>query len=132
MKKEVLMGITPYVLDELSDVAHDNAVKHGFYDEYSDMSDIYDALTRLDKPDLMKSVTRDMTLAQLAKIAGEVGEAVEAIQKDKVPDDFAEELADIIIRTIDLAAFACLSIGEAVAKKMAFNESRPYKHGKTC
>lgn len=129
MKKEVLMGITPYVLDELSDVAHDNAVKHGFYDEYSD---IYDALSRLDKPDLMKSVTRDMTLAQLAKIAGEVGEAVEAIQKDKVPDDFAEELADIIIRTIDLAALACLSIGEAVAKKMAFNESRPYKHGKTC
>lgn len=129
MKKEVLMGITPYVLDELSDVAHDNAVKHGFYDEYSD---IYDALSRLDKPDLMKSVTRDMTLAQLAKIAGEVGEAVEAIQKDKGPDDFAEELADIIIRTLDLAAVACLSIGEAVAKKMAFNESRPYKHGKTC
>ncbi len=45
-------------------------------------------------------------------------------------DDLAEELADIVIRTLDLAAAYDLDIGDAVVYKVEKNQSRPHKHGK--
>lgn len=45
-------------------------------------------------------------------------------------DDFAEELADIIIRTLDLAAAYGLEIGDAVIHKIEKNQNRPHKHNK--
>lgn len=41
-----------------------------------------------------------------------------------------EEIADSIIRLLDYAGQYDLRIGEAVLAKMAYNEGRPYKHGK--
>jgi NTP pyrophosphatase (non-canonical NTP hydrolase) len=40
-----------------------------------------------------------------------------------------EELADIIIRTLDTAASMNINIAKALAVKHAYNVSRPYKHG---
>ena len=40
-----------------------------------------------------------------------------------------EELADIIIRTLDNAAEFNVDIAKAVAVKMAFNSGRPFQHG---
>lgn len=41
-----------------------------------------------------------------------------------------EELADVIIRVLDLCAAHGLDIGPAVIQKMAYNATRPHKHGK--
>ncbi len=41
----------------------------------------------------------------------------------------AEEIADVIIRALDMAEFLGVDPAEAVAVKMAFNTSRPFKHG---
>jgi len=43
-----------------------------------------------------------------------------------------EELADIIIRVLDLAGQRNIDLGRAVLVKMAYNSTRPHKHGKTC
>ena len=40
-----------------------------------------------------------------------------------------EELADIIIRTLDNAAYLGVNIGKAIAAKHAFNTTRPHRHG---
>lgn len=43
---------------------------------------------------------------------------------------FTEEMADVVIRLFDLARGFNLPIGEAIAEKLAYNDSRPPKHGK--
>jgi NTP pyrophosphatase (non-canonical NTP hydrolase) len=45
-------------------------------------------------------------------------------------DDFTEEVADIIIRALDLVGYYNLPIGQAVTAKIAKNNERPYRHGK--
>ena len=53
---------------------------------------------------------------------------------DKIGDagfnQVEEELADTIIRIAHFAGQRKLRLGEAVIAKLAYNEKRPYKHGK--
>jgi NTP pyrophosphatase (non-canonical NTP hydrolase) len=67
-----------------------------------------------------------------ALIASEAFEAFEEARKliDSNHDALASELADVVIRTMDLAAFLGIDLGEAVLEKHQKNLSRPYKHGK--
>ena len=46
------------------------------------------------------------------------------------PEGFAMEVADAIIRLLELSDSLGLNIEGAVAEKMAYNEGRPYLHGK--
>lgn len=41
----------------------------------------------------------------------------------------AEELADVIIRALDTAATLNVDIAEAVEMKLAYNRTRPHRHG---
>jgi NTP pyrophosphatase (non-canonical NTP hydrolase) len=40
-----------------------------------------------------------------------------------------EELADIVIRAMDTAEQLGVNLGRAVARKAAYNRTRPYRHG---
>ena len=108
--------------------AHDTAVQHGFYEE---LYETQDYLQANDQPEKHASVGVDFTLAQLAKIASEVGEAVGAIQYGEY-FQLREELADIVIRTFDLAEHLECRLGDCIMLKMKKNRERPYKHGKVC
>lgn len=49
------------------------------------------------------------------------------------PEGFPVELADALIRLLDLCGFLGIDIEEMVAMKHAFNRTRPYRHGgKSC
>lgn len=110
--------------------AHDNARYHGFYD---DIDAAIGYLGCHDQPAMAAIVKRDFVLSQLAKVASEVGEAVQAIQRHDINSlELEEELADIIIRVADLAGYIEMNLGRAVHRKMAVNRSRPRKHGKIC
>lgn len=67
-------------------------------------------------------------LSLLALVHSEVAEATEAVRR---PDliNFAEELADTIIRTLDIAAGLRVDISTAVRSKLAANRRRGHKHG---
>lgn len=110
--------------------AHDNARDHGFYD---DIDAAIGYLGQHDQHALVAIVKRDFVLGQLGKVASEVGEAVQAIQRHDInSSELEEELADVIIRVADLAGYIEMNLGRAVQRKMAVNRSRPRKHGKIC
>lgn len=45
------------------------------------------------------------------------------------PCGFPSELADILIRVADLAGALGIDLNKALLEKMAYNETRPYRHG---
>lgn len=73
---------------------------------------------------------------QLAMIHSEVTEALEALRKDQGDEKFVEELADLIIRTLDLWAGMnkvrvepLPSLHETLMSKANINKDRPKLHG---
>lgn len=45
-------------------------------------------------------------------------------------DTFEDELADVMIRVMDLATFKGIDLESHIKAKMRYNSLRPYKHGK--
>ncbi len=51
------------------------------------------------------------------------------INKNTKPDGALVELADVLIRILDLCGRFDMNLSKAVALKMRFNELRPFRHG---
>jgi NTP pyrophosphatase (non-canonical NTP hydrolase) len=73
----------------------------------------------------------------IALMHSELSEALEALRtgngpSDKIPEfsGAEEELADTIIRIMDLSMAEGYRIAEAIETKMQYNKGRPPKHGK--
>jgi len=92
------------------------------------------------------ALNRSLIAEKLLMIHSEISEATEDLRiaktmsdlssvdfmdpsNDKKPTGFAIELADTIIRILDLAAFIEIDIEGALAEKFIFNKSRTYRHG---
>lgn len=106
--------VTDYGLDALSAVLHETAVEKGFWDSEIDYNVIGN---------------------KLALVHSEVTEVLEAIRKDKGSENVVEEMADIIIRLLDLYAAMMNdgliqhSLDEVLNNKMNINKDRPKLHG---
>jgi NTP pyrophosphatase (non-canonical NTP hydrolase) len=64
----------------------------------------------------------------LCLIHAEVSEALEAYRKGD-QDNFREELADIAIRLLDACEGYGIDLEAEIAKKHAYNKTRPWRHG---
>ena len=101
-------------LDEMADHLHQVATEKGFWPEQVD--DIF--------------ITK-----QLMMVVSETVEVMEAIRKDKGEQEVADEMADILIRTLDLYAgllengYTSISLDQALENKVSFNKTRPERHG---
>ena len=67
---------------------------------------------------------KNSPLEYLALIASEVGEAVNECRGEKVSENFPFELADIILRVVDMAEQYGFDIGHYVVEKMELNKKR--------
>lgn len=106
--------LTEYGLDALSAMLHETAREKGFWDgDYN-----YDKVGN-----------------KLALVHSEVTEVLEAIRKNKGSEAVVEEMADVIIRLLDIYAAmrneeAVLhSLDEILEKKININKDRPKLHG---
>ena len=101
-------------LDEMADHLHQVATEKGFWPDWVD--DIF--------------ITK-----QLMMVVSEAVEVMEAIRKDKGKQEVADEMADIVIRTLDLYAglvengYTDISLDQALENKVNFNKERPERHG---
>ncbi len=72
----------------------------------------------------------------LMLITSELSEGLEGHRKNLMDDHLPHrsslevELADAMIRILDMAGGLQLDLGGAVAEKLAYNRNRPHKHGK--
>jgi NTP pyrophosphatase (non-canonical NTP hydrolase) len=106
--------VTEYGLDALSAMLHETAIQKGFWDgEYSN----------------------DKIGNKLALVHSEVTEVLEAIRKSKGSEEVVEEMADVIIRLLDIYAAmmnegsVTHSLDEILDKKININKERPRLHG---
>jgi NTP pyrophosphatase (non-canonical NTP hydrolase) len=101
-------------LDDMAKEIHTTAVEKGFWPKKVD--DIF--------------ITK-----QLMMIVSEAVEVMEAIRKDKGKQEVADEMADIVIRTLDLYqglvdnGYVDQELQVALNNKTSFNKSRPERHG---
>lgn len=76
---------------------------------------------------------------RLCLIHSEVSEALEAyrdgaegltLSDEGKPEGLASELADVVIRVLDMACYMGINIEQAIRLKIDYNRSRPFKHGR--
>ena len=67
----------------------------------------------------------------LCLIHSELSEALEKYRMGYDPSGpvIATELADVIIRTLDLAEYLNIDMEDIIRKKMDYNKTRRYRHG---
>jgi NTP pyrophosphatase (non-canonical NTP hydrolase) len=102
-------------LTEISESLHEDAKANGWYDDVVPIG------------------------VQCMNLVGEVAELWEAYREDRLSETcdkpstgltcLEEELADIVIRALDTAAYRGIDIGTAVAIKSAYNQRRGHRHG---
>jgi hypothetical protein len=111
-------------LNKLAGRIHANAVEHGFWPAgrsdaecialmHSELSEALEACREPMLPDYPYAYITKHTPGRPPRPAG-----------------IAEEMADTIIRILDFSGARHIDIDRAVREKMAYNKSRPYKHGK--
>lgn len=119
-------------ISEIVDRAHQNAVKHGFWENppefgtaialiHSELSEALEEMRVSPCPD---------SPMPLIYYTGDDRVAAAPMMDCQKPEGVAIELADALIRIADLCGQMEIDLESAIALKMECNEGRPFKHGK--
>lgn len=121
-------------INKLATEVYQNNKEKGFWEDYFTLTNLSDNYV---KDSAQAKAVHSLFIAQrIALIHSELSEALEADRKDLMDDKLTHrkglevELADALIRILDMAGGLELDIGGAVEEKLAYNKSRPYRHGK--
>lgn len=121
-------------LDELAKQIHQDNVEKGFWDEPRNTGEMLMLITS----ELAEALEadRDTNYADLDQFEYEnkSDESNDALFKENfklyIKNSFEDEIADTVIRLLDLAAGYDIDIEKHIQYKLKFNRLREYKHGK--
>lgn len=116
MKRKKLTKVERQTIAEWSKAVHENAKAHGWWDNPRRAGEL------------------------LMLVVSEVSEAFEEVRSGHGMKDtyysaggkmegVPSELADVVIRVMDLCEYYGIDLEAAIAEKHAFNVTRPFKHG---
>lgn len=138
-------------------IVYENAVAKGFYEREKKYGELVDQRFREDVPEDFMKLTMEfigsMNVAgengvsvgtKLMLIVSEAAEALEVYRKFKAtgdktlasrvevdgkPEGFGSELADIVIRVMDLCGALDIDLASELMRKHEYNVTRSYQHG---
>lgn len=120
------------MINQLSKEIHDNAKSKGFYDEPKNIGEmlclIHSEVSEALECDRNNKHCDNDTVFRINTIYSDILFQIEF--KNLVKDTFGAELADILIRNCDLAAFKRIDLEEFIKAVMRNNSLKPHKHGK--
>lgn len=111
-------------LRELQNILHAMAITKGWWAEHCDATGVI-------------RLTPHELAAKLCLIHSEVSEALECVrrgeletfERDGKPEGLPSELADVVIRCLDLAGALGIDLGAEIERKRAYNATRTHRHG---
>jgi len=115
MTKKEITHETFQALNDLRDEAYQTAVSKGWYEKPRSVGDAIS---------LMHS-----ELSEALEDYRSKGHVESWKEENGKPAGVPSELADVLIRVFDFCGSHNIDIAQAVKEKMAFNQTRPHRHG---
>ena len=106
------------ILNELRDEAYNTSKSKGWYDKEPQP-------TFGDRIALVHSELSEAL--EVTRTGAKINEST--YEKDGKPVGVDSELADVIIRVLDMCGFYNIDIARAVEEKLNYNKTRSYRHG---
>jgi NTP pyrophosphatase (non-canonical NTP hydrolase) len=119
------------MINKLAREIQQNNVRKGFYEEEKNIGEML-ALIHSEVSEALEADRKDHYFqGDIQSILNEKEDETfkEAFNK-QVKSSFEDELADIMIRVMDLAAYKGVDLESHILVKMRYNALREYKHGK--
>ena len=122
------------MINELSKEIHEINKKNGFYEDEKNIGEmlalIHSEVSEALECDRKGKYVEDETALPWALSTADDSHFYQEHFPEKIKDTFEDELADIMIRVMDLAAYKGVDLEAHIKAKMRYNSFRPYKHGK--
>lgn len=125
-------------LNQLRDEAHENARAHGFHDTDVSMGDSI-ALMHTELSEAFEEYRKGAPISRVCyerkyRSTLDGSEQTEEVAYADAPVGskpvgIPSEMADVIIRILDFCGKHKIDIERAVTEKMAYNATRPFRHG---
>ena len=112
-------------LNTLRDAIYEDAVAHGLWEstDYT-VKECIEAARQEGEPADQGEMMRGWAMETIRREVNELEDA------SADAEEYADELADVIIASLSVAGKLGIDIDAAVRRKMEINKGRPWKHGK--
>lgn len=122
------------MINRLSKEVHANAQSKGFFDDKKNIGEML-CLIHSEVSEALESDRNEQYASMTETLWDDMNRDLDDDYfkhafKEYCKDTFEDELADIMIRVMDLAAFKGVDLERHIKAKMRYNALRPHKHGK--